>query len=139
MKQSATLYNAQQGHVVWSGLWPEIKAYLMAGHKLRIEVKPATRSSEQNALLHAMLTDIAKTKEWAGKRRDVETWKRLCTAAWLRARGEQVEFLPALDGHGVDIVFRRTSELSVAECSELVDWIGAWCAENGIETERETA
>lgn len=95
-----------------------------------VTIKPATRNSDQNALLHALLSEIAERVEWAGKLRSVETWKRLMTAAWLRARGDSVEFLPALDGHGVDIVFRRTSTLTKAECAELVDFIQAWAAEN---------
>lgn len=99
-----------------------------------VTIKQATRSGEQNAMLHALLTEIAARVPWAGKLRDVETWKRLLTAAWLRARGDSVEFLPALDGHGVDIVFRRTSTLTRAECSELVDFVNAWAAEHFGET-----
>ena len=40
--------------------------------------------------------------------------------------------LPALDGHGVDIVFRRTSQLTKAECAELSEFVMAWAAERGI-------
>jgi len=114
--------------------WKAIKGWLAAGGgTLELEVRKETRSSKQNRLLHAMLGDIAKQVEWAGKKRDAETWKRLLTAAWCRARNEHVEMLPALDGHGVDIVFRRTSQLTRAECAELCDFIGAWCAESGVE------
>lgn len=95
-----------------------------------VTVKAPTRNSDQNAALHALLSEIAERCEWAGRRWDVETWKRLLTAAWCRARGERVVMLPALDGAGVDIVFRRTSELTRAECSELLDFINAWAAEN---------
>ena len=123
-----TLHNASQAHEAMSSLWTWVKPRVMAGKRLHLSIKDATRSTEQNALLHALLTDISRRREWAGARRDVETWKRLFTAAWLRAKGEHVEMLPALDGHGVDIVFRRTSTLSVAECSELVDYIQAWDA-----------
>lgn len=66
-------------------------------------------------LLHAVLTDISKQLEWAGAKRDTETWKRPLVAAWLRARGEALEMLSAIDGHGADIVFRRTSKLTRAE------------------------
>jgi hypothetical protein len=38
-----------------------------------------------------------------------------------------------LDGHGVDIVFRRTSQLTRAECVELCDFIQAWAVEHGVE------
>jgi len=98
-----------------------------------VEIKPITRSLAQNAKLHALITNIAKTLEWAGAKRDVETWKRLLTAAWLRARGEPIEMLPALDGHGVDIVFRRTSELTVNEMIELIEYIQSWAVGNGID------
>lgn len=94
------------------------------GH--HVIIKAPTRKLSQNALLHAELTDIANTREWAGRKWDVETWKRLVTAAWMRARGDQVLILPALDGQGIDCVFRRTSELTVAECAELVEFVRAW-------------
>lgn len=98
-----------------------------------VEIKPKTRTLEQNALLHALLQRITNSVEWSGKKRDIDTWKRLLTAAWLRARGEPIELLPALDGHGVDIVFRRTSNLTVNEMIELVDFIQAWAIGQGIE------
>lgn len=113
--------------------WKHAKSMMMAGHRMILELKPETRSDKQNRLLHAMLGDIAKQKDWAGQRRDIEVWKRLLTAAWCRARGEHVEILPALDGHGVDIVFRKTSKLSRAECAELCDYVAAWATENGVE------
>lgn len=122
----AHLINPVQARQPFENAWNMAKALLMAGHKLTLEVKPETRNGEQNALLHATLTEIAKTREWAGQKRDVETWKRLLVAAWLRARGESVEVLPALDGHGVDVVFRRTSNLTKGECAELIDFIQAW-------------
>ena len=122
----AHLYSPTQARQPFEQAWMLAKSLLMAGHRLTLEVKPEKRNSEQNALLHATLTEIAKTREWAGKKRDIETWKRLLVAAWLRARGESVEILPALDGHGVDVVFRRTSNLTKGECAELITFIQAW-------------
>lgn len=113
-------------------VWPMVKAQTMAGREMQIEVSEAKRSGAENRLLHAMLTHISKTHEWAGKRRDVETWKRLLVAAWCRANNEQVELLPALDGHGVDIVFRRTSQLTRRECADLIEFVFAWGSENDI-------
>lgn len=124
----AHLYSPTQARQPFEQAWNMAKALLMAGHRLTLEVRPEKRSDAQNALLHAILTEIASTREWAGSKRDVETWKRLLTAAWLRARGESVEVLPALDGHGIDVVFRRTSSLTKAECGELVEFIEAWRA-----------
>lgn len=133
MKHTVVMHNAQQGHEVLRRLWDICKPHLIAGRKLVVVAQEETRNSAQNALLHALLTEVADHVEWAGKKRDVETWKRLLTAAWLRARGEAIEFLPALDGHGVDIVFRRTSTLTKAECAELIDFIEAWVCEHAPE------
>ena len=128
------LHNAQQAHGAMQQAWAHVKGWLCAGGaSLVLEVKPETRSYRQNRFLHAMLGDIAAQVEWAGKKRDAEVWKRLLVAAWCRARREQVELLPALDGHGVDIVFRRTSQLTRAECAELCDFIQAWAVEQGVE------
>lgn len=131
-KRVYSLYQPVQAHKAMREAWDWIKPMLMAGNRLTLEVRQRTRSVEQNALLHAMLSEIAAQKEWAGAKRDAETWKRLLVAAWCRARGESVELLPAIDGHGVDIVFRRTSKMTVAEVSELCEFIMAWAVENDI-------
>lgn len=126
-------FNAQQAHqAMMTQVWPQLKAQVTAGHAMVLTLKPETRSLKENALLHALLTQISRQKEWAGAMRDVECWKRLIVASWCRARGEHIEMLPALDGHGVDIVFRRTSQLTRGECAELIEFLQAWCAETGI-------
>ena len=128
-----SLYNAQQAHQAIQTAWKHAKGWLMASDtRLTLEIRPEKRSDARNRLLHACLSEISKQVEWAGAKRDVETWKRLLTAAWLRARGEPIEMLPALDGHGVDIVFRRTSQLTKAECAELSEFVMAWAAERDI-------
>lgn len=132
-RMSAAIFNPQQGWQVFNQAWQHAKSLLMAGHRLSLEIKPEKRNLPQNAKLHATLTEIAEQREWAGKKRDPETWKRLMVAAWCRARGEAVELLPAIDGQGVDIVMRKTSTLTVAECSELIEFVLAWAANEGIE------
>ena len=131
-KITLKLWSPTQAAKDLPGVWAWIKAMTVAGHRLVLEIRPERRSDAQNRLLHACLGEISKQVEWAGAKRDVDTWKRLLTAAWLRARGEPIEMLPALDGHGVDIVFRRTSQLTKAECAELSEFVMAWAAERGI-------
>lgn len=128
-----SLWEPVQAHRALMHAWTNAKAMLMAGHRLTLEIRPEKRSDAQNRLLHACLSEISKQVEWAGAKRDVDTWKRLLTAAWLRARGEPIEMLPALDGHGVDIVFRRTSQLTKAECAELSEFVMAWATEHGVQ------
>lgn len=97
------------------------------------EVKEATRNNDQNAKLHATLTEIADQVEWCGKTLDVDVWKRLCTAAWLREEGQHPMMIPALDGNGFDVVFERTSKLSRSQCASLTEWILAFGTEQGVK------
>ena len=99
----------------------------------KVTLAPETRTLEENSLLHVLIDEISKKVEWAGKKREPETWKRLLVAAWCRVHGESVEILPALDGHGVDIVYRKTSKLSRKECAELIEFVFAWGAMNDIQ------
>jgi hypothetical protein len=123
-----------QAHKAITGeVWPLVKANLMAGNRMMIEVKPETRSQQENALLHALITQIASQKQWAGSSLDVDTWKRLLVAAWLRARGESAQVYPALDGRGIDVVYQKTSTLTRAQCAELIDYVQAWAAQNDVK------
>lgn len=90
------------------------------------------RSVEKNAHLHAILSEIAAQKEWAGKSLDVEAWKRLMVAAFEREKGNGFEMYPAIDGHGIDIVYRRTSRMSQEEIRELIYFAEAWAIDNGV-------
>jgi hypothetical protein len=133
------LFEPVQAHKALMSLWPQIKAETMAGHRLVLELRPETRSLAENAMLHALLGEIAKTVPWAGKKRDGETWKRLLTASWLRARGQSVEVLPALDGFGVDIVYVPTHTLTKAEAADLIEFVLCWSAEHGVgQVDQET-
>lgn len=127
------LHEPVSAHKALGLAWLHAKAWLVAGHRLIVEIRPETRSDAQNRLLHSRLGDIAKQIDWVGKRRGVDVWKRLLMAAWLRARGEHVEILPALDGHGVDVVFERTSKLSRSMCAEFSEYIMAWGEEQGVK------
>ena len=92
----------------------------------KVTIEEPKRNLDQNAKLHAALSEIAKSRKWSGKSWSVEVWKRLLIAAWMRTRNEIPMMLPAIDGHGVEVIFTRSSELSKKECSDLVDYVEAW-------------
>jgi hypothetical protein len=129
---SVVLWNWPQAWQMFRDAAVLAKALIVAGNRLVLELRMETRSDAQNRLLHSRFNDIRKHCEWAGRKRDTDTWKRLLTAAWLRARGEHVEILPALDGHGVDVVFRSTSKLTRRECAELSEFVMAWGTDKGV-------
>lgn len=91
-----------------------------------VTVQEPTRSSDQNSKLHACLSDIAGQLEWHGERMDLEDWKRLLTAAWARAERQPVKLMPALDGQGFDVLYRRTSRMSKSEMVSLIEYVLAW-------------
>lgn len=133
------MWEPVQAHKALMGLWPKIKSLLMAQQRLVVEVRTETRSLAENAMLHALLGEIAKTVPWAGQKRPAEVWKRLMVASWLRARGQSVEVLPALDGHGIDVVYTPTSTLTKAEAADLIEFVLCWSAEHGVgQVDQET-
>ncbi len=92
-----------------------------------------TRSDKQNRRMWAMLGQVAKKGNIAGRTFDADQWK----AIFMKAMGEEVDFLPSLDGktyfpHGF-----RSSRLSIKEMVALQDFIKAWATEQGIELKRE--
>lgn len=116
-----------KSHKVLAGPVKEfVKAMNNAGHRMELVVRPAKRSAEHNARLHAMLGWLSKHVQWAGQYRSIDEWKRLTVAAWSRAKGESIGYLPALDGKGIDIVFLRTSEMSGKDMADLIEWIYFW-------------
>ena len=127
---SIDLHSRQQAwNAIKERVFPFIAGALQGGGQWVLTITRRKRSAEHSARLHAMLGWLSKNVQWAGEYRSIDHWKRLTVAAWERARGESVEYLPALDGRGIDIVFRRTSEMSGRDMAELIEWIFAWCAE----------
>jgi len=95
------------------------------------EVKERTRTADQNAALHAMLTDISRQVEWAGKRRSVDDWKALMVSAHRLAMKEAGEVVPGLEGEFVQLR-KSTTAMGVKELGSLIDYIASWGAMNGI-------
>lgn len=133
MNHTTTLYEPAQAHQTLERLWAWAKPRLLAGHRLSLTVGDEKRNSDQNRKLHATIAEIARQAKWAGKRWDAEVWKRLLIAAWCRTRNEAPIIVPALDGHGIDAVYRRSSELTKADCSDLLEYVISWAAQNGVE------
>lgn len=120
------LHNAQQGHMALMGLWMQIKAHLMAGQQLVIEVKEKTRSTEQNARMWALLTEVSRQVDWYGQKLTAEEWKDVFSASLKKQK-----VVPGLDG-GFVILGQRTSKMSVREMADLMTLIEAFGAEKGV-------
>lgn len=94
----------------------------------RIEFKETKRSVPQNDRFYAMLTDIAAEMKKRGRDHDVSQWKTIFLAAF----GHEVKFLPSLDQKTFIPLGHSSSDLSVKEMSDLMEWMTAWAAENNV-------
>jgi hypothetical protein len=99
----------------------------------RVEFKGPARSLDQNSRFWAMLTDVAVQGRIKDRRFNTEDWKTMFMTAYAEERGLEIRHLPALNRAGMIPCGRSSSDLSVAEMSELMEWIAAWGAENGIK------
>ena len=83
----------QQGYQVLQTIWREAKARLMAGQPMCLELKERTRSTEQNARMWAMLTDVSRQVDWYGRKLKPEEWKHVFSASLKKQ-----DVVPGLDG-----------------------------------------
>ena len=95
----------------------------------RVEFKAPKRTPPQNDRFWAMLTDVATQKEHAGRKYTADQWKVL----FLHAIGREVQFIPSLDNSTFIPWGQSSSDLSVGEMKELMDFIEAWGTQNGVE------
>lgn len=93
----------------------------------KVEFKPPSRSLDQNAKLWACLTDVSRQVEWYGQRLTPEEWKDVFTASLRKAK-----VVPGLDAGSFVVLGLRTSKLTKAEFSDLIELIHAFGAEHGV-------
>jgi hypothetical protein len=91
-----------------------------------VKVSLAKRTTDQNAKMWAMLSDISRAKP-AGRVATPETWKALA----MHACGFAVQFEMGLNGQPFPTGF-RSSEMTKDEMSMLIEWLYAFGAENGV-------
>jgi hypothetical protein len=128
------LHNSQQAHTVLKDLWPKIKETLQAGKQLRLEVKKATRSTDQNDMFHALIDKVTKEMKAAGSDWDAECWKRLLIDAWANDTGRKIgRVVPSLDGQRVVQLGVQSHKFTKEEGSEFIEWLLCWMANKGIE------
>ena len=126
------LYNAQQGYQALVTAFTHAKNWLMAGHRLILEIRPETRSSAQNRYLHAIFGDVAKQAEWAGKKRTAAEWKVLFCSGHAVATKQGAEMIPGLENEFLN-VRESTARMGKARMASLLEYTICWCANNGVE------
>lgn len=129
------LHNQEQALMVMKDLWPKIKTSLQAGKELRLEIKRATRSTDQNAMYHALIDKVTAEMGLAGSEWTAEDWKRLLIDQWAHETGRRVgKIAPSLDGARIVQLGLQSHKFTVEDGSEFIEWLLYWMAEKGIET-----
>lgn len=88
---------------------------------------PPTRSGEQNALMWTLLADIARAKP-DGREMTPEMWK----STFMDAAGFRPIMVPALDGQGFICLGYKSSRMTKAEFSDLIETIYEYGARKGV-------
>jgi hypothetical protein len=128
------LRSPAQAKVFMERLWAKLKPALDVGKEFTVEVRPLTRTLDQNAKFHAMISDIAKQMGEAGSSWTLEDWKRLLIDQWAADTNRRIgSVVPSLDGHRVVQLGLQSKRFSVEEASEFIEWLEAWAAYNSIE------
>lgn len=84
------------------------------------------RNTQQNALMWALLNEVAKQVEWYGQKLQPEDWKNVCSASLTKQHP-----VPAIDG-GVVMIGASTSKMSKQQFSDLIEVIYAFGADQGV-------
>jgi hypothetical protein len=94
----------------------------------RVEFRAPRRTTAQSSKLWACLTDIARQKEHCGRKYKADQWKCL----FMHALGKEMQFIPSLDNSTFLPYVFSSSALSKSEMAELIEFITAWGAQNGV-------
>ena len=128
-RQTIPLYEPVQAHkAIWEA-WLRIKALLMAGHRLILEVRMDTRSLAQNRIMWSCLRDLSRQVTWFGKKLTEEGWKDFITG---HLHGQ--ELVPNMDGTGFISIGlgRSTSQMTIKEMTAVIDLCHAFGANQGV-------
>ena len=123
-----------QATSLMKSIWPKVKDALAAGRKLTLEIKPASKSRDQEEKYHAIIGDIAKQAQHMGAKWSAEDWKRMLV--WQYCKDNQLDcgkVVPSLDMTGIVQLGMQTRKFTKEEASEFVSFLICWCDQNGIE------
>lgn len=123
----------EQAQTLMTNLWPKVREALVYGKKLTLEIKQQNKSREQEQKYHAIICEVAQQAWHMGSKWDSETWKRLLVDKYCRETGLNSQIMANLDNDGLVQLGFQTRKFTKEQASEFVEFLLAWCAENGIE------
>jgi hypothetical protein len=104
------------------------KACMTAPDGYIVKISEPTRNLEQNAMMWALLADIANQVLWHGIKLSAEEYKDLLSAGLVKSK-----VVPNIEGNGFVILGQRTSKMGKKQFAELITLIQAFGDEHGVE------
>jgi hypothetical protein len=89
-------------------------------------IKPATRSLQQNALLHALFADLAKRATYHGRMLSAAQWKVLMISGHSVATGGGADIVPGIENEFVNLR-ESSAQMSIRRMTSLLEYVIAWC------------
>ena len=133
------LDDEQQGLAAFRNAWSKCLNGLKVGKQFQVEIKYKQRSNEQNEKFHAIIGDIAKQAQHMGAKWSAEDWKRLLVQEFCKEKGLSAgRVIPNLSGDGICQLGQQTRKFTKEQASEFVEFLLAWCANNGITLDEKT-
>jgi hypothetical protein len=102
-----------------------VKWTMIAPEGTCVTFRKARRSDPQSRKMHAMLSDIARQHCWHERRLTKDQWKLI----FLDALAGELDTVPSLDGTGFVAIGRSSSDLTVAEMSDMIELMYRWGAD----------
>jgi len=92
-----------------------------------VSIKPATRTTAQNALMWQRLSDVSEQVDWYGTKLSQSDWKDVFTASLRKSK-----VVPGIDAGTYVVTGLHTSTMNKAEFSDLMLLIEAFGLERGV-------
>lgn len=90
------------------------------------------RTLPQNAIFHAICTDVANQATFAGRKLPAQQWKVLFVSGWMMAREEDPGLAQGLGGEFV-VLRESTARLNISRMGDLIEYATAWSLLNGVK------
>lgn len=98
-----------------------------------VNIREAKRTTEQNAKMWAMISDVSRAKP-EGRMHTPEVWKAL----FMHACGHETRFEMGLNGEPFPVGF-RSSRLNKEQMSDLIETIYEYGSRHGVHWTEEAA
>lgn len=107
------------------------RAIAEAPENYRVEIRPRTRSLDQNAIFWSILTDLSRQVDWmvngVATKLEAEEWKDVLSASLT----QETRMSQGIRG-GIVILGQRTSKMTVRQMSELIELALSFGTEKGV-------